>query len=70
MIPEEMANIRTLCETSLIGSAPSVICIDINGNREIEGVLDCLKMVMNEEWKRQPRMIIVKSRFLYWELKK
>lgn len=70
LIPNEMSGIRTLCETSLIGSAPSIICIDVNGNREIEGVLDCLSSVMNEKWKRLPRMIIVKSRYLYWELKK
>ena len=69
LIPEEMTTIRTLCEQSMVGYAPSVICIDINGNREIKGVLECLDMVMKEEWKRQPRMIIVKSRFLYWELK-
>ena len=65
-----MTAIRTLCETSLINSAPSVICIDVNGNREIQGVLDCISSIMNEKWKRMPRMIIVKSRFLYWELKK
>ncbi len=64
-----MASMRTLCETSLVGSAPSVICIDVNGNREIEGVLECLIMAMDERWRRQPRMIIVKSRFLYWKLK-
>lgn len=70
LLPKEMSSIRTFCERSLVGSAPSIICIDVNGNREISGVLECLKMVMNESWKRQPRMIIVKSRFLYWELKK
>ena len=64
-----MTNIRTICETSLIGSAPSIIAIDVNGNREIDGVLDCVQAVMNEKWIRMPRMIIVKSRFLYWELK-
>lgn len=69
LLPEEMASIRTLCETKLTNSAPTVICIDINGNREIAGVLECLDMVMKEQWKVQPRMIIVKSRFLYWELK-
>eukprot|EP00581_Thalassiosira_minuscula_P030174 CAMPEP_0183758446 /NCGR_PEP_ID=MMETSP0739-20130205/6432_1 /TAXON_ID=385413 /ORGANISM="Thalassiosira miniscula, Strain CCMP1093" /LENGTH=476 /DNA_ID=CAMNT_0025996061 /DNA_START=1 /DNA_END=1431 /DNA_ORIENTATION=+ len=68
--PTEMSSLRTLCEQSLVHSAPSIICIDVNGNREIDGVLKCVEMVMNEMWKRQPRMIIVKSRFLYWELKK
>jgi hypothetical protein len=69
LMPEEMISIRYLCEESLAGRAPSVIAIDINGNREIEGVLECLKVVMNEKWIRQPRLIIVKSRFLYWDLK-
>ena len=69
LIPEEMSSVRTLCEQSLMGSAPSVICIDVNGNREIDGVLECLSMVMNEKWEKSPRLIIVKSRFLYWELK-
>lgn len=54
----------------IVGTAPSVMCIDINGNREIDGVLECLRMVMNEPWSSMPRMIIVKSRFLYWEMKK
>lgn len=66
----DMSSIRNLCEQLMIGSAPSIICIDVNGNREIDGVIACLKMVVNEVWKRQPRMIIVKSRFLYWEVKK
>ena len=70
LVPNEMAAIRTLCETTLINSAPSVVCIDVNGNREIQGVLDCISSIMNEQWKVMPRMIIVKSRFLYWELKK
>ena len=69
MVPEEMSMLRTTCEESLQGEAPSIICVDINGNREIDGVLKCVQMIMNEKWKRQPRMIIVKSRFLYWDLK-
>lgn len=69
LVSEEVSTIRTMCETNLRGEAPSIICIDVNGNREIDGVLQCLQMIMNERWKRQPRMIIVKSRFLYWELK-
>lgn len=64
-----MSSIRALCEQALVNGAPSIICIDVNGNREISGVLECLRRVINEAWKRQPRMIIVKSRFLYWELK-
>lgn len=65
-----MSSVRALCERHIIGTAPSVMCIDINGNREIDGVLECLRMVMNEPWSSMPRMIIVKSRFLYWEMKK
>ena len=65
-----MAYLNSFCEQSLKGGAPSVIAIDVNGNREIEGVLQCLQMVMNEKWARQPRLIVVKSRFLYWDLKK
>ena len=65
-----MASIRAVCEKSMVGSAPSIICIDVNGNREIDGVIECLNTVMKEPWRRQPRMIIVKSRFLYWEVKK
>ncbi|KAL3805549.1 hypothetical protein ACHAW5_005610, partial [Stephanodiscus triporus] len=70
LVPGEMSSVRALCERHLVGMAPSVMCIDINGNREIDGVLDCLRMVMNEPWSSMPRMIIVKSRFLYWEMKK
>ena len=69
LVSEEMAALRSTCESCLHGDAPSVICVDINGNREIDGVLRCVQMIMNEKWKRQPRMIIVKSRFLYWDLK-
>ncbi len=69
MSKDEMATLRNTCESTLQGEAPSIICVDINGNREIEGVLRCVQMLMNEKWKRQPRMIIVKSRFLYWDLK-
>ena len=69
LIPHEMFSIRTLCEQTLVGGAPSIISIDVNGNREIDGVLQCLQSVMNETWVRQPRLIIVKSRFLYWDLR-
>ena len=69
LVSEEMTTLRTTCESCLQGEAPSVVCVDINGNREIDGVLRCVQMIMNEKWKRQPRMIIVKSRFLYWDLK-
>ena len=67
--PDEMSSLRALCEKSLVNSSPSVVCVDVNGNREIDGVLDVLRMVVDERWRRQPRLIIVKSRFLYWEVK-
>ncbi|KAL3816262.1 hypothetical protein ACHAXA_000201 [Cyclostephanos tholiformis] len=70
LVPGVMSQVRELCERRLVNKSPSVICIDINGNRDIDGVLECLKMVMNEHWSKMPRMIVVKSRFLYWEMKK
>ena len=42
-----------------------VVAIDINGNRELEAVRQCLQLVI-QEWK--PRLIIVKSRALYADL--
>ncbi|KAL7551703.1 hypothetical protein ACHAWF_014892 [Thalassiosira exigua] len=69
LAPGGMSAVGALCETSLMGSSPSVVCVDVNGNREIEGVLECVRAVMDERWKRLPRMIVVKSRFLYWEIK-
>ena len=41
---------------------PSVVAVDINGNREREAVLQCLEAVL-AHW--QPRLILVKSRALY-----
>ena len=67
--PDEMTSLRLLCEQSLANSSPSIVAIDVNGNREIDGVLDVLTKVMEERWRRQPRLIVVKSRFLYWEVK-
>jgi hypothetical protein len=70
LLPGGMSHVRGLCERRLAGGAPTVVCIDINGNREIDDVLGCLGAVMNEPWSNLPRMIIVKSRFLYWEMMK
>jgi len=42
-----------------------VVAIDINGNRELPAVRECMQMVIHE-WK--PRLIIVKSRALYADL--
>jgi hypothetical protein len=44
---------------------PAVVGIDINGNRELDAVLECLQVVMTH-WT--PRLIFVKSRALYHEL--
>lgn len=42
-----------------------VVAIDINGNRELEAVRQCMQLVI-QEWK--PRLIVVKSRALYKDL--
>lgn len=68
--PDDIASLNTFCQQTLEGGAPSVIAIDINGNRDVDGVLECLQVVMNEKWTEQPRLIVVKSRFLYWDLRK
>lgn len=44
---------------------PTVVAVDINGNRELQAVLQCLQVVM-DRWK--PRLILVKSRSLYYRL--
>jgi hypothetical protein len=41
---------------------PTVVAIDINGNRELQAVLSCLQVAM-DVWR--PRLILVKSRSLY-----
>jgi len=45
--------------------SPSVIAIDINGNRLLPAVLDCIQLVV-DRWS--PRLVIVKSRELYARL--
>jgi len=42
--------------------SPSVVAIDINGNRMLPAVLDCIQLAL-DNWS--PRLIIVKSRELY-----
>jgi hypothetical protein len=44
---------------------PLVVAIDINGNRELPAVIDCLQIVLD---KMSPRIVVVKSRELYSEL--
>jgi hypothetical protein len=57
-----ISNKEQLCEDELLIKSHLVVAIDINGNREIEAVVECLKRVMNW-WS--PKLIIVKSRSLY-----
>lgn len=46
---------------------PSIVAIDINGNRELPAVLACLDAVWNRHvWR--PRLILVKSRTLHARL--
>jgi hypothetical protein len=72
---EGTVRLRSLCKNNLICGYPCVVAIDINGNREIPAVLQCIRHVMNPgknvdlSWKL-PRLIIVKSRLLYHELKR
>jgi hypothetical protein len=45
-----------------ISRPPDVVAMDINGNRELPAVLECLQAI----WKLwRPRLVIVKSRALY-----
>jgi hypothetical protein len=72
---EGTVRLRSLCKNKLICGYPCVVAIDINGNREIPAVLQCIRYVMNPgkdgdlSWKL-PQLIIVKSRLLYHELKR
>jgi len=45
---------------------PTVIAIDINGNRALPAVIDCIQLAM-DAWS--PRLIVVKSRELYAKMK-
>ena len=45
--------------------SPYVVAIDINGNRMLPAVLDCIQVVV-DKWA--PRLIVVKSRELYARL--
>ena len=48
-----------------IVSKPVVVAVDINGNRELEAVQDCLAVVLESV---QPEVVVVKSRALYNQL--
>lgn len=43
---EGSAQIRSLCQTHLENKYPSVVSIDINGNRELPAVLECIERIM------------------------
>lgn len=47
---------------STLPQTPTVVAIDINGNRMLPAVLQCIQVAMS---KWAPRLIIVKSRELY-----
>jgi hypothetical protein len=62
-----IAKLQGLCVSSLQKGHPSVVAIDINGNREIPAVLQCVDNILNPgsaEWVL-PRLILVKSRLLH-----
>lgn len=68
------AQLRALCKKKLIGGYPNVVAIDINGNRLLPAVIECVENVMNPgedelglDWEL-PRLIIVKSRMLHEEV--
>ncbi len=74
---EGTAKMRALCKQKLIGGYPNVVAVDINGNRLLDHVLECIERLMNpgddvvlgKDWDL-PRLIIVKSRFLHEEVKR
>lgn len=53
-------------ETSSLPDTPDVVAIDINGNRELDAVLQVLSVTVTV-WK--PHLVLVKSRTLYHGLK-
>lgn len=61
--------LRDLCREKFQQGYPSIVAIDINGNRSVPAVLECIANVMNPNdddptWQL-PRRIFVKSRYLY-----
>ena len=61
---------KELCRNKLQHGYPSVVAVDINGNREIPAVLQCVDHIMNPPtlWT-MPRIILVKSRLLHVQLR-
>jgi hypothetical protein len=65
-------HLQTLYETIFPTAHASIVAIDINGNREIPAVIQCIHTVMNPNSPGQqqlPRLILVKSRLLYHKLR-
>lgn len=59
--------LRALCDRKMQHGHPTVVAVDINGNREIPAVLQCVEHILNpdsETWSL-PRLILVKSRLLH-----
>ena len=66
---EGTQQLRQLCQDVMLGGYPTIVAIDINGNREISAVMQCINHLMNpinppDGWVL-PRLIIVKSRLLH-----
>lgn len=66
---EDACGLRQYCHETLLHGYPTVVAIDINGNREIPAVVQCIENIMNpvdppEGWEL-PRLIIVKARRLH-----
>lgn len=67
-----VAELRRFCRDNLVLGYPTVVAIDINGNREIPAVVRCVENVMTADepsgdakpWEL-PRLILVKSRHLH-----
>ena len=52
-------------EFELMVEQPLVVAIDINGNRALPAVIDCLQLVLDN---LSPRVVVVKSREMYSQL--
>jgi hypothetical protein len=64
--------LKSLCDNVFPTKYPSIVAIDINGNREIPAVLQCMNNLMNPDSSEPlllPRLILVKSRLLYHKLR-
>jgi hypothetical protein len=62
---EENTMLQPQTPTTTVLPCPTIVAIDINGNRELPAVLACVQKV-SRLWK--PRLILVKSRALHAQL--